>query len=121
MIDFIQDVHFDCDTSWKHEFVDELLSIEDIYDLVDRVMIEQHPDDYDGTFTEEQKFFADKSYKFLKWRISLINTPKFLVKYTPEFESDETHRICDNIEELNIFVQKTKVSLIKLVWQPKII
>jgi hypothetical protein len=74
MENFIQEIHFDCDTVWKKDFVDnELLSIKDNEKLLDFVFDKQEPDYYDGCFTTKGEFYAKKSIQFLKWKLSEIN------------------------------------------------
>ena len=69
MEDFIQEIHFDCDTVWKNEYVSKLLSITNNEELLDFVIEQQQDDVYDG-FTEKGRWFADKSLGFLKWKLS---------------------------------------------------
>lgn len=71
MENFIQEIHFDCDTVWKKDFVDnELLSIKDNEKLLDFILSKQEPDEYDGCYSTKGEFYAKKSVQFLKWKLS---------------------------------------------------
>jgi hypothetical protein len=70
MEDFIQEIHFDCDTVWKNEYVSKLFSITDNEELLDFVIGQQESDDYGDGFTEKGGWCAKKSLKFLKWKLS---------------------------------------------------
>ena len=68
---FIQEIHFDCDTVWKINFVNnQLLPITDNEELLDFVMSYQIPDDYDGCWTKIGEWEKYKSLQFLKWKLS---------------------------------------------------
>lgn len=70
--EFQQEYHFDCDTKWKIEYVDILMTLTN-RELLDEVLQRQVPDDYDGCFTEEASWKAKKSKMVLISKLEKIN------------------------------------------------
>jgi len=67
---FIGEIHFDCDTVWKRNFVDnQLLPITDNEELLDFVISYQLPDDYEGCWTTIGEWKKYKSLQYLKWKL----------------------------------------------------
>lgn len=71
-VEFIQELHYNCDEKYKKEFVDEMLAITENEMFLDRVFSEAQPDDFDGDFSTEGKWKAKKAKEILKYKLKVV-------------------------------------------------
>jgi len=67
-VKFIQELHYNCDTTIKLEYVNDLLQMNN-EDLLDEAFNAQAPDEWDGMFTKQGAWEKQKSIEILKYKL----------------------------------------------------
>lgn len=65
---YVELYHHDCDTKWKYEYATSLLDMTN-EELFEEMLVRQRADDYDGGYTDEQEWKADKTAEIVKTQL----------------------------------------------------